>query len=156
MIYYSKQLFISDIESEAKVQHIGQLILYHLYVRQHNDKKYNPEDNNMFTFSRDLSYYGTHLLRCKISTRRKGTITRIFKVVGVWKNTLLVSKLCIIGLIKEHSLWDLLLYWAIMLLYTFCKKPCWYRYCQELCAKKFADSGWMKSSGNRDVVQSRL
>ena len=45
--------------------------------------KDHAEDNNMFTFSRDLSYYGTHLLRCKISNRRKGTITRIFKVVGV-------------------------------------------------------------------------
>ena len=45
--------------------------------------KGHAEDNNMFTFSRDLSYYGTHLLRCKISNRRKGTITRIFKVVGV-------------------------------------------------------------------------
>lgn len=41
------------------------------------------ETSNMFTFSRDLSYYGTHLLRCKISNARKGTITRIFKVVGV-------------------------------------------------------------------------
>lgn len=45
--------------------------------------KGRAEDNNMFTFSRDLSYYGTHLLRCKISNARKGTITRIFKVVGV-------------------------------------------------------------------------
>ena len=45
--------------------------------------KGRAEDNNMFTFSRDLSYYGTHLLRCKISNARKGTITRIFKFVGV-------------------------------------------------------------------------
>ena len=45
--------------------------------------KGQAEDNNMFTFSRDLSYYGTHLLRCKISNAKKGTITRIFKVVGV-------------------------------------------------------------------------
>ena len=29
-------------------------------------------------------------------------------------------------------------------------------YCQELCAKTFADSGRMKSVGNRDVVQSCL
>ena len=45
--------------------------------------KGRAEDNNMFTFSRELSYYGTHLLRCKISNAKKGAITRIFKVVGV-------------------------------------------------------------------------
>lgn len=45
--------------------------------------KGQAEDNNMFTFSRELSYYGTHLLRCKISNAKKGAITRIFKVVGV-------------------------------------------------------------------------
>ena len=29
-------------------------------------------------------------------------------------------------------------------------------YCQDLCAKEFADSGRMKSAGNRDVLKSRL
>lgn len=41
------------------------------------------EDKNIFAFSRDLAYYGTHLLRCKIINTKKGTITRIFKVVGI-------------------------------------------------------------------------
>lgn len=41
------------------------------------------EGNDMRTFSRELSYRGTHLLRCKIKNAKKGEITRIFKVVGI-------------------------------------------------------------------------
>ncbi|MDY6097295.1 MAG: hypothetical protein SPI98_04670, partial [Oscillospiraceae bacterium] len=48
-----------------------------IYIKGRN------EDSDMFAFKRDLSYYGTHLLRCQIRNSKKGTITRIFKVIGV-------------------------------------------------------------------------
>jgi len=44
--------------------------------------KGKDEESGLFSFSRSLSYYGTHLLRCQINNRHKGSITRIFKVVG--------------------------------------------------------------------------
>lgn len=56
-----------------------------ILVASHHGSRsfFTDEANDMFTFSRELSYYGIHLLRCKISNAKKGAITRIFKVVGV-------------------------------------------------------------------------
>ncbi len=48
-----------------------------IYIKGRN------EDSDMFAFKRDLSYHGTHLLRCQIRNSQKGIITRVFKVIGV-------------------------------------------------------------------------
>lgn len=45
--------------------------------------KGKDEETGLFSFSRSLSYHGTHLLRCQINNRRKGSITKIFKIVGI-------------------------------------------------------------------------
>lgn len=45
--------------------------------------KGSNEDDGPLSFKRELSYKGTHLLRCRFSNRNKGSITKIFSVTGV-------------------------------------------------------------------------
>lgn len=45
--------------------------------------KGKSESDELFSFSRDLSYVGTHLLRCYFVNSPKGSITKIFVVNGV-------------------------------------------------------------------------
>lgn len=53
---------------------------------QHQEiyKKGENEKGTIFTFSREITYVGRHLLRCRIRNRKKGVdVTRIFVVNGV-------------------------------------------------------------------------
>ncbi|MDD3228049.1 MAG: hypothetical protein PHE09_02430 [Oscillospiraceae bacterium] len=45
--------------------------------------KGKSEEYDKFRFVRSLSFCGTHLLRCHIKNTTKGSITRIFKVIGI-------------------------------------------------------------------------
>ena len=45
--------------------------------------KHKGESDGPFSFSRNLSYIGTHLLRCRLYNAQKGSITKIFVVTGV-------------------------------------------------------------------------
>ena len=47
----------------------------------YSKEKDEPEDN--FSFKRELSFVGTHLLRCTVKSSKKGTQTAIFVVHGV-------------------------------------------------------------------------
>ncbi len=40
------------------------------------------ENDGIFSFKRDLTYVGTHLLRCRVYNPKKGTITKIFCING--------------------------------------------------------------------------
>ena len=40
--------------------------------------KSKKEDDSIFSFQRELSYVGRHLLRCRVYNVRKGDITKIF------------------------------------------------------------------------------
>ncbi len=40
------------------------------------------EGTDQFHFERELSYCGTHILRCHFFNEKRGSITRIFKVIG--------------------------------------------------------------------------
>lgn len=53
--------------------------------KSHQEIYYKGKDEgtDKFHFKRILSYYGTHLLRCRLSNSKKGSITRVFKVIGV-------------------------------------------------------------------------
>lgn len=53
--------------------------------KQHQEIYYKGKDegDGLFSFSRQLSYKGTHLLRCRISNKTKGDITRVFSVTGI-------------------------------------------------------------------------
>lgn len=56
------------------------------YEDHHHQEIYykeKSEDDNMYSFSRDLMYKGTHLLRCKVYNKKKGYVTRIFHVTGI-------------------------------------------------------------------------
>ena len=44
--------------------------------------KEKNETEGLFSFKRELSFLGTHLLRCRLYNRDKGSITRIFKITG--------------------------------------------------------------------------
>ena len=48
-----------------------------IYYKGENE----PED--VFSFSRTLSFNGIHLLRCRIYNKEKGSITKVFKVIGI-------------------------------------------------------------------------
>ena len=53
--------------------------------RTHQEIYYKGKDegDGLFTFQRELSYKGTHLLRCRFHNRIKGSITKVFCVSGI-------------------------------------------------------------------------
>ena len=44
--------------------------------------KGKEENDGIFSFKRELSYVGRHLLRCRVHNPKKGTITKIFCING--------------------------------------------------------------------------